>query len=232
MRTLGTLLRLAIMLLVLVAAPLAAVLGKPSLRKKTVEMVDRALAGLSEGTPTHAAEPKVPTQDLDAQMLILEPPHGEQRLAAAANDLVAPKTGPAPREGGAIPKPRGVASRFTASPSDRDQRAVSTPLSNLVGPPAASAPAAAQEYGTSDVATAASEPTIEQLLMRIQRLGASYYRLEEWAGPPRVYRFVCRHGGAGGEQTVESVKPDQLSAVADVLRQLEDGDRVALAPGR
>ena len=228
MQTLGSLLRLAIMLLVLVAAPLAAVLGKPSLRRKTVELVDRAIAGVSAsaaqdsgdasdpippfgGDPVESSAPQIIVSDPVLPRSRLGAPEGArggtvQRSAAASGDL---------------PPPQGIASQIP-DPSEYESGSGTEPA-----PPSSATVPSANLVALTPQGAA---PQIDDLLLRLQRQGASYYRLEEWAGPPRKYRFVCRYREGGGEQVIESVQPDQLAAVSDVVRRFESRHRVAALP--
>lgn len=225
MRTLGSLLRLAIMLSVLVAAPIAAVLGKPSFRKQTVQWFDRAIAGWSKpGEPGPAADA---SSEPKAEVAPLPNGWGDQPserpaggFAAAAQRLGA---GPGPSTAtGALPRPGGIAAR-SASHAGVDA-ASST---NVPASPAALDPPVTQPGPTANSAAPASPDGVDDLLLQLQRLGADYYRLEEWAGPPRVYRFVCRYAGDAGEESFEAVQSDPRSAVTSVLSQLTSRLRLA-----
>lgn len=80
-------------------------------------------------------------------------------------------------------------------------------------------PAAAVEVETQD------RPPLnfEAVQGRLQELGASYYRLETW-GRRDLFRFHCRmqlHEDARSARHFESVAPDPLAAMLEVLRQVE-----------
>jgi hypothetical protein len=63
-----------------------------------------------------------------------------------------------------------------------------------------------------------------QIERRLQQLGATYYRLEEWGNQGGVYRFICDMP-IGNDlrlaRSFQAIRGDQLEAMADVLRQVE-----------
>jgi hypothetical protein len=79
--------------------------------------------------------------------------------------------------------------------------------------------------GQADRAAAPSaqnpQARIEQ---RLQQLGASYYRLEEWGDRRECFRFICEMPLGDSPQPArafQAIRDDRLEAMAEVLRQVE-----------
>jgi hypothetical protein len=90
-------------------------------------------------------------------------------------------------------------------------------------------PTAASEAGSrretaSRVESSAAPQRQESIERRLQQLGASYYRLEEWGNRRECFRFLCElpiGNDPNLAREFQAVRADGLEAMADVLRQVE-----------
>ena len=86
-------------------------------------------------------------------------------------------------------------------------------------------PEAGSRKETSNRVASPSVPNSQaQIEQRLQQLGASYYRLEEWGNRRECFRFLCEMPVGSDPnlaRSFQAVRTDRLDAMADVLRQVE-----------
>lgn len=85
-----------------------------------------------------------------------------------------------------------------------------------------SAPASGPGEGLPESLQTSSEAVHVQ--RRLRELGAAYYALETWGAEGRLFRFHARMsaaGGTGGLRHFEAVDADPVGAMTDVLGQVE-----------
>jgi hypothetical protein len=188
-------LRALIMLLCLVALPLAALFGS------SLPAVIKAVREGRWPVLTHTSPSSGARRDLD------EPPRFEPSAPlppAAAGGTASPAARPpgANLAAGSPPQPWSAAG--PKKPADVVQAGYNAPLP-----------------GASPVMPAAADPyTFAQ--DRLRQLGATYYLLETWG--QQQYRFFCRMAIGGNPHFTkhfEATDSDPLRAIAGVLRQVE-----------
>jgi hypothetical protein len=68
------------------------------------------------------------------------------------------------------------------------------------------------------------EDRLQELGVRLQRLGATYYVLESWGNDQQLYRCYCKVAAAGNvdyTHCFEAIQADPLQTMLQVVRQVE-----------
>jgi hypothetical protein len=109
------------------------------------------------------------------------------------------------------------------SPAKADREAPQFVRTTASGDRGSAAGSQAEKVSSARVLSA---PPVQpdQIERRLQQLGASYYRLEEWGNQAGVYRFICEMPIGNDPRlarSFEAIHADRMEAMADVLRQVE-----------
>ena len=209
MKSIGLLLRAAIMLLVLVAAPTAAILGKPSWRRTAETTAKRLWSELESRLPQLDGAGDQPGEGNEEQAAILS---AVELGAAESLDAAPPLETTAPNETVTFPDPHFDAGEET---DDLSRHAAVSPPTPAPGGMIANPFVAANQTPLSRAERS------QQLQSRLQSHGAKYYLLEAQAGSPRQYRFYCEVDSPAGPERYESTQGDELRAMEEVLMQIE-----------
>lgn len=111
------------------------------------------------------------------------------------------------------------------SPASASATAAASEAPRFRPPAATVAPPIGRVAAPSVAAPARSaEDRLQELGVRLQRLGATYYVLESWGNDQQLYRCYCKAAVAGSADYThcfEAIHADPLEAMRQVVRQVE-----------
>jgi hypothetical protein len=220
--------RALVMMVCLIAIPLAALFGSS---------LPDAIKALKEGRwPTLATAVQGPAAAKSSATLE-EPPKFEPPAAPMANTAattVPPPVGTVEQGPTQVPSPMPTPTPLpTPLPSEPPALASSCPPDGMQRPASAVVPthyettadpvARPPRLSPAPAQPAESDP-YTKIQNRLRQLGATYYLLESWGGQQQKYRFYCKMAVGGNPnypQIFEANDTDPLRAMSQVLQQVE-----------
>ena len=209
--SIGLAIRTAVMLIFLVSIPMLAIFG-PAFPEVVRLMVQKQLSAWRQSDVPGRERPAAPAFAGAAEpRLRIAPTATQIATSSQPPQLLHAQQAQTPAAPPAFTmQPDPFSARVAAGPVETVNFEVQTPASPIPLPAAAN--------------SAVAKPSIPELRQRIEQLGATWYRLEQWGETGDMYRFACQvevDPNTGLKRQFEAVTASPDEALIDVLAQIE-----------